>query len=60
VAAALDDAHMQEGIAGPVGKLHEAEPLVGVVASRVCMPFVQHGRGDAMSLPRVRRAAPRP
>ena len=31
VAAALDDAHMQEGIAGSVGKLNKAETLVGVV-----------------------------
>ena len=31
VAAALDHTHMQEGIAGPIGKLYEAESLVGVV-----------------------------
>src|ERR1700738_5389167 len=31
VAAALDHTHMQEGIAGPTGKLYEAESLVGVV-----------------------------
>jgi hypothetical protein len=31
VAAALDDTHMQEGIAGSVGKLNEAEALPGVV-----------------------------
>jgi hypothetical protein len=26
-----DNTHMQEGIAGPIGKLYEAESLVGVV-----------------------------
>ena len=31
VAAALDHTRMQEGIAGPIGKLYEAESLVGVV-----------------------------
>jgi hypothetical protein len=31
VAAALDHTHVQESIAGPIGKFHEAEPLVGVV-----------------------------
>jgi hypothetical protein len=31
VAAALDDTHMQEGIARPIGKLYEAESLVGIV-----------------------------
>jgi hypothetical protein len=31
VAAALDHTHMQEGIARPIGKLYEAEPLFGVV-----------------------------
>jgi hypothetical protein len=31
VAAALDHTHMQEGIARPIGKLYEAESLVGVV-----------------------------
>ena len=31
VAAALDHTHVQEGIAGPIGKLYEAESLVGVV-----------------------------
>ncbi len=31
MAAALDDAHMEEGIAGSVGKLNKAETLVGVV-----------------------------
>ena len=29
-AAALDHTHVQEGIARPIGKLYEAEPLVGV------------------------------
>src|ERR1700751_1082376 len=31
VAAALDHTDMQEGIAGPIGKLYEAKSLVGVV-----------------------------
>ena len=31
VAAALDDAHMEEGIAGSVGQLNKAEALVRVV-----------------------------
>src|SRR5262249_57118164 len=31
VAAALDHTHVQEGITRPIGKLHKAEPLVGVV-----------------------------
>jgi hypothetical protein len=31
VAAALDHAHMQEGIAGPIGELYKAESLVGIV-----------------------------
>ena len=31
VAAALDHTHMQEGIARPIGKLYEAESLVGIV-----------------------------
>src|SRR6266851_6917926 len=31
VAAALNHTHMQEGIAGPIGKLYEAESLVGIV-----------------------------
>ena len=31
VAAALDHTHMQEGIAGPIGKLDETESLVGIV-----------------------------
>ena len=31
VAAALDYTHMQEGIAGPIGKLYEAESLVRIV-----------------------------
>ena len=31
MAAALDHTHMQEGIARPIGKLYEAEPLFGVV-----------------------------
>jgi hypothetical protein len=31
VTGALDHTHMQEGIAQPIGKLYEAEPLVRVV-----------------------------
>jgi hypothetical protein len=31
VAAALDHTHVQEGIARPIGKLYEAESLVGIV-----------------------------
>ncbi len=31
VAAALNHTHMQEGIAGPIGKLYETESLVGIV-----------------------------
>ena len=31
VAAALDHTHMQEGIAGPIGKFYKAESLVGIV-----------------------------
>src|SRR5882757_7629876 len=31
VAAALSHAYMQEGIAGPIRELHEAEPLLGIV-----------------------------
>jgi hypothetical protein len=31
VAAALDHTHVQEGIARPIGKLYEAEALVGIV-----------------------------
>src|SRR6202040_3229301 len=31
VAAALDHTHVQEGVARAIGKLYEAEPLVGVV-----------------------------
>jgi hypothetical protein len=31
VTAALDHTHVQEGVAGPIGKFYEAEPLVGVV-----------------------------
>ena len=31
VAAALKHAYMQEGVARPIGKLHEAESLLGIV-----------------------------
>ena len=31
VPATLDHTHVHEGIARPIGKLYEAEPLVGVV-----------------------------
>ena len=31
VAAAFDHTHMQEGIAGPIGKLYESESFVGIV-----------------------------
>ena len=31
VAATLNDTHVQEGIARPIGKLYEAESLVGIV-----------------------------
>jgi hypothetical protein len=31
MAAALDHTYMQEGVAGPIGKLHESESLVEIV-----------------------------
>jgi hypothetical protein len=31
VTAVLDYSRVQEGVAGPIGKFYEAEPLVGVV-----------------------------
>jgi hypothetical protein len=31
MAAALDHTHMQEGIAGPVGKLYETESFLRIV-----------------------------
>jgi hypothetical protein len=31
VTVALDHTHMEEGIAGPIGKLYEAESLVGII-----------------------------
>jgi hypothetical protein len=43
VAATLDHTHVREGIARPIGKLYEAESLVGIV------PFdhgLDRGTGD--------------